>query len=87
MQNIFERMPPEATERYDEDCQMAEDALNAAQKMAAGPERIAALRRAGQLRFDAYERKWRFKTLWSEETSICCAANHQRSNRVSKTAP
>jgi hypothetical protein len=35
----------------------AEEALKAAQKMPGGPERIAALRKAGQMRFDAYEKK------------------------------
>jgi hypothetical protein len=44
-------------ERCEEEWRAAEEALKAAQKMPAGPERIAALRRAGQLRNDAYERK------------------------------
>ena len=34
----------------------AEEALKAAQQMPGGPERIAALRKAGQMRFDAYEK-------------------------------
>jgi hypothetical protein len=57
MQNIFEPVTLDLAERCDGDWQKAEDALDAARKMAAGPERIAALRRAGQLRFDAYERR------------------------------
>ena len=56
MQNIFDGMTAEASEQVD-DWQIAEDALKAARKMMAGPERIVALKRAGQLRFDAYERK------------------------------
>jgi hypothetical protein len=40
-----------------DDWQSAEDALTAAQKMPAGPERIAALKEAGQLRFEAYKRR------------------------------
>ena len=39
----------------------AEEALKAAQKMPGGPERIAALRKAGQMRFDAYEKKRHFE--------------------------
>jgi hypothetical protein len=57
MQSIFEPMTLDIAERCNRDWQAAEDALDAAKKMAAGPERIAALRRAGQLRFDAYERR------------------------------
>jgi hypothetical protein len=41
----------------EDDLQAAEDALAAAQKMPVGPERIAALRRAGQMRFVVYRRK------------------------------
>jgi len=44
-------------EQCEQEWQAAEEALKAAQKMPGGPERIAALRRAGQLRNDAYERK------------------------------
>jgi hypothetical protein len=44
-------------EQCEQEWQAAEEALKAAQKMPGGPERIAALKRAGQLRFDAYERK------------------------------
>ena len=57
MQNIFEPMAVNIAERCDGDWQTAQDALDAAKKMAAGPERIAALRKAGQLRFDAHERR------------------------------
>jgi hypothetical protein len=42
-------------EQCELDLRVAEEALSAAQKMPGGPERIAALKRAGQLRFDAYE--------------------------------
>jgi len=38
-------------EQCEQEWQAAEKALKAAQKMPGGPERIAALRRAGQLRF------------------------------------
>jgi hypothetical protein len=39
----------------------AEEALKAAQKMPGGPERIAALRKAGQMRFEAFEKKRHFE--------------------------
>ena len=39
----------------------AEEALKAAQKMPGGPERIAALKKAGQMRFDAFEKKRHFE--------------------------
>jgi hypothetical protein len=41
----------------EEDWQEAEEALAAARGMPAGSERIAALKRAGQMRFVAYQRK------------------------------
>ena len=45
------------TERDEEDWLAAEEALKAAQQMPAGPERIAALKRAGRMRFDACKKK------------------------------
>jgi len=39
----------------------AEEALKAAQEMPGGPERIAALRKAGQMRFYASEKKRHFE--------------------------
>ena len=39
----------------------AEEALKAAQDMPGGPERIAALKKAGQMRFDAFEKRRRFE--------------------------
>jgi hypothetical protein len=50
-------MAPKQPEQWEQDWQAAELALKAAQEMPGGSERIAALKRAGQLRFDAYERK------------------------------
>jgi hypothetical protein len=50
-------MAPKQPEQWEEDWLAAEQALKAAQTLPGGPERIAALKRAGQLRFDAYERK------------------------------
>lgn len=44
-------------ERCELDLRAAEAALSAAQQMPGGPERSAALKRAGQMRFDAYERR------------------------------
>jgi hypothetical protein len=44
-------------EQCELDLLAAEAALSAAQRMPGGPERIAALRRAGQMRFDADERR------------------------------
>lgn len=41
----------------EDDWQAAEQALAAAQRMPVGPERIAALKRAGQMRFVAFRRK------------------------------
>jgi hypothetical protein len=43
-------------EQFERDWKAAEDALRAAQMMPGGPERIGALRRAGQLRYDADKR-------------------------------
>jgi hypothetical protein len=57
VQIIIVSMTPKEPEQWEEDCRAAERALTDAQKMPGGPERIAALKRAGQLRFDAYERK------------------------------
>jgi hypothetical protein len=50
-------MSPREPEPNEDDWQAAEEALAAAQKMPVGPERIAALRRAGQMRFVVYRRK------------------------------
>jgi len=51
-------MAPEKLEQaLEKEWEAAEEALKAAQKMPGGPERIAALRKAGQMRFDAYEKK------------------------------
>jgi hypothetical protein len=44
-------------EQCEQEWRAAEKALEAAQKMPGGPERVAALRRAGQLRNDAYKSK------------------------------
>jgi hypothetical protein len=44
-------------EQCELDLLAAEAALSAAQRMPGGSERIAALRRAGQMRFDADERR------------------------------
>jgi hypothetical protein len=48
---------PEKPEQPDEDLRAAEAALQAAQRMPRGPKRISALRKAGQMRFDAYKRR------------------------------
>jgi len=50
-------MIPKKSEELDEELRAAEEALKAAQNMPGGPERIAALRKAGQMRFDAYRKK------------------------------
>jgi hypothetical protein len=50
-------MNPTKSEELDEQVQAAEEALRAAQRMPGGPERVAALRKAGQMRFEAYQRK------------------------------
>ena len=44
-------------ETEEDDWNAAQAALSAAQRMPGGPERIEALKRAGQLRFDALERQ------------------------------
>ena len=49
-------------EQPDEDLKAAEAALQAAQRMPGGPERISALRKAGQMRFDAYKRRFPIET-------------------------
>ena len=50
-------MAPEKLEQVlEKEWEAAEEALKAAQKMLGGPERIAALKRAGQMRFDASKR-------------------------------
>jgi hypothetical protein len=51
-------MIPTKSEELDEQVQAAEEALTAARRMPGGPERVAALRKAGQMRFEAYQRKW-----------------------------
>ena len=51
-------MIPKKSEELDEELRAAEDALRAAQDMPSGPERIAALRKAGQMRFDAHRRRY-----------------------------
>ena len=54
-------MIPKKSEELDEEIRAAEEALKAAQDMPGGPERIAALRKAGQMRFDAFEKKRHFE--------------------------
>ncbi len=54
-------MIPKQSEELDEELRAAEEALKAAQNMPGGPERIAALKKAGQMRFDAYEKKRHFE--------------------------
>jgi hypothetical protein len=55
-------MAPEKLEQVlEKEWEAAEEALKAAQKMPGGPERIAALRKAGQMRFDAFEKKRHFE--------------------------
>jgi hypothetical protein len=49
-------MSPTDLDPRDEVWWAAERALKLAQQMPVGPERIAALKRAGQLRFDAYQK-------------------------------
>jgi hypothetical protein len=51
-------MAPEKSEQLEEQWQAAEEALRAAQVMPVGPERIAALKKAGQMRFDVLKRKY-----------------------------
>ena len=50
-------MPPKGPDSIEADCEAAEQAFAAAQRLPVGPERIAALKRAGQMRFDAVRRK------------------------------
>ena len=55
-------MAPEKLEQVlEKEWEAAEEALKAAQKMPGGPERIAALKKAGQMRFDAFEKKRHFE--------------------------
>jgi len=54
-------MIPKKSEELDEELRAAEDGLRAAQNMPGGPKRIAALRKAGQMRFDASEKKRHFE--------------------------
>jgi hypothetical protein len=49
--------PPIDREGYEDDWEAAEEALKAAQQLPAGPKRIAALKKAGQMRYDAYEKR------------------------------
>ena len=44
-----------------EELRAAEEALKAAQQMPVGPERISALKKAGQIRFDAFEKRRHFE--------------------------
>lgn len=48
---------PDLPAQRELDLQTAEAALSAAQRMPGGPERIAALKRAGKMRFDADKRR------------------------------
>jgi hypothetical protein len=57
VRNTLASMTPKELEQWEQDLRAAELALKAAQEMPGGAERIAALKRAGQLRFDAYEKK------------------------------
>ena len=50
-------MPTNGPNSIEDDSEAAEQALAAAQRMPVGAERIDALRRAGQMRFDAFRRK------------------------------
>ena len=55
-------MASEKLERVlEKEWEAAEEALKAAQKMPGGSERIAALKKAGQMRFDAFEKKRHFE--------------------------
>ncbi len=55
-------MAPEKLEQVlEKEWEAAEEALKAAQEMPGGPERIAALRKAGQMRFYASEKKRHFE--------------------------
>src|ERR1700716_3885440 len=61
---------------HEDEWEGAEEALKAAQQMSAGPKRIAALKRAGQMRFDAYEKKRAVLGSMEKETSGCGATVH-----------
>jgi hypothetical protein len=50
-------MIPKKSEELDEELRAAEEALKAAQEMPVGPARISALKKAGQMRFDAFEKR------------------------------
>jgi hypothetical protein len=50
-------MPISEAEECELAWQAAEEALRVAQRLPCGPERIAALRKAGQMRFHASEQK------------------------------
>jgi hypothetical protein len=54
---VTRKMKVKQPETEDEDWAAAEAALAAAQQMSGGPERVAALKQAGQLRFRADERR------------------------------
>jgi hypothetical protein len=56
VRDIVAAMTPKELEQCEGEWRAAELALKAAQTMPGGAERIAALRKAGQLRFDAYEK-------------------------------
>jgi hypothetical protein len=61
---------PEKLEQVlEQEWEAAEEAHKAAQNMPGGPERIAALRKAGQMRFDAYEKKRHFEEHRSYKSS------------------
>ncbi len=51
-------MIPKKSEELDEELRAAKEALKSAQNMPGGPERIAALKKVGQMRFDAYSRRY-----------------------------
>ncbi len=64
-------MAPEKLEQVlEKEWEAAEAALKAAQEMPAGAERIAALRKAGQKRFDAFEKKRHFEERGSLESAV-----------------
>jgi hypothetical protein len=63
-------MAPEKLEQaLEKEWEAAEEALKAAQKMPGGPERIAALKKAGQMRFDAFEKKRHFEECGSYKSA------------------
>jgi hypothetical protein len=64
-------MAPEKLEQVlEQEWEAAEEALKAAQKMPGGPERIAALRKAGQMRFDAFKKKRHFEESRSLKSAV-----------------